>query len=91
MKRKINIKGITMVRCLMAVVTLTGCGSKNENVEKGMQQIAELNYQAALDCFDAAQKASENARLISRGRGIAYMGLTDYEHGGMLSDSFARK
>lgn len=79
MKRKISIKGITAACCLMAVMILTGCGSKNENVEKGMQQIAELNYQAALEYFDTAEKASENARLISRGRGIAYMGLTDYE------------
>lgn len=72
-------RGITLAACLALMAVLTGCGSDDENVKNGMQNIAELNYQAALQCFDAAEEASENLRLIARGRGIAYMGLTDYE------------
>lgn len=71
-------RGITLAACLVLMTALTACGSNNENVKKGMEQIAQLNYQAALECFDAAEEASENVRLIERGRGIAYMGLTDY-------------
>ena len=29
--------------------------------------------------LDAAEEAGENKRLIERSRGIAYMGLTEYE------------
>lgn len=63
----------------MLMGAFTGCGSNNENVEAGMKLIGELDYQAALTEFEEAEAASENPRLIARGRGIAYMGLTDYE------------
>ena len=68
---------------LMSAVTLlglTGCGNTNEKVQSGMQAISELQYENALTLFEEAQAASENERLIARGRGIAYMGLTDYEN-----------
>ncbi len=71
-------KGI-MALCALLAALLTGCGSGDTNVQKGMQAIAELNYQEALAQFDLAQEEGEDARLIARGRGIAYMGLTDYE------------
>ncbi|MCR5753678.1 MAG: tetratricopeptide repeat protein [Acetatifactor sp.] len=64
----------------MAVaMTLTGCGSDNEKINDGMQLIKQLDYQGALEAFEEAAARSENERLIERGRGIAYMGLTDYE------------
>lgn len=72
-------KGLNMVGCLLLMGILTGCGSANENVDEGMKLIGELDYQGALAEFDEAEELSENARLIARGRGIAYMGLTDYE------------
>lgn len=72
-------RGIMLTVCVTMMTMLTGCGNKNENVDNGMQQITELNYQAALECFETAEEASENSRLIARGRGIAYMGLTDYK------------
>lgn len=72
-------KGMGLVCCLTIMGILTGCGSSNENVDKGMQLIGELDYQGALAQFDEAEAVHENVRLIARGRGIAYMGLTDYE------------
>jgi len=57
----------------------TGCGSNNQKVEEGMKLIEELDYQGALALFDEAAEGSENARLIARGKGIAYMGLADYD------------
>lgn len=72
-------KGIGLAAGLLLTVLLTGCGSADENVKNGMQCISEMDYQGALECFDAAQQASENERLIARGRGIACMGMTDYE------------
>lgn len=72
-------RGICMTGCLMLVGFLAGCGSKDENVSEGMKLVEALDYQGALAEFDEAESCSENARLIARGRGIAYMGLTDYE------------
>lgn len=57
---------------------LSGCGG-NENITQGMQHIKDLNYQAALESFDLAKDAGENEKLIARGRGIAQMGLIQYE------------
>lgn len=72
-------KGVGIVGCLVLMGILTGCGSESENVAEGMKLIGELNYQGALKEFDEAEQLSENARLIARGRGIAYMGMMDYE------------
>lgn len=72
-------KGIATAGCLVVMALLTGCGSQNEKVSEGMKLIGELDYQGALAQFEEAEKLSENARLIARGRGIAYMGITDYE------------
>lgn len=57
---------------------LSGCGTSNDNVSAGMQAIQNLDYQAALASFEEAIAQGENQRLICRGMGIAYMGMTDY-------------
>ena len=70
---------------LVAVLSLSfgmlvGCGSSGENINvaEGMVKIQQLDYQGALESFEAAIEAGENERLTYRGIGIAYMGLTDY-------------
>lgn len=64
---------------LAVMMLLAGCGTGNEKVAQGMQAIAKLDYETAIASFEAAAEAGESSRLISRGLGIAYMGLTDYE------------
>lgn len=61
------------------VLALGGCGSSGARTSGAMQMIGELNYEGALEQLDLAEKNGENARLVDRARGIAYMGLTDYE------------
>ncbi|MDE6127679.1 MAG: tetratricopeptide repeat protein, partial [Lachnospiraceae bacterium] len=63
------------------LIVFSGCGKRGagSGVEEGMQYIAAMNYSAALDSFTAAEASGEDARLIARGRGIACIGLTDYE------------
>ena len=58
-----------------------GCGNSNENVNvsKGMDKIEQMDYNGAIESFEQALEAEENERLIYRGMGIAYMGLTDYD------------
>lgn len=57
---------------------LTGCGSDNSNIAEGMKFIKELDYSSALECFALAKEAGEDEKLLARGEGIAYMGLTQY-------------
>lgn len=72
-------KGLLLAAGFLLTGILTGCGSSTEKVQKGMELIGNLDYQGALAQFEEAQADGENQRLIDRGRGIAYMGLTDYE------------
>lgn len=72
-------KGLVLSAALVLAEVLAGCGGKSENVAEGMRLIGELNYQGALTEFEEAAGLAENERLIARGRGIAYMGMMDYE------------
>ena len=58
---------------------LTGCGNDTTKITEGMQLVETLDYQGALTAFDEAEAQKENSRLIARGRGIASMGLTEYD------------
>lgn len=70
-------------RCLLAVavmaVTMTGCGGEGERTQGAMQLIQDLDYRGALEQLELAEENGENARLVNRARGIACMGLTEYE------------
>ena len=63
--------------CLMGI--LAGCGETEEKIANATVMIQAMDYSGALAELDAAEEAGENERLINRSRGIAYMGLTDYE------------
>lgn len=73
-----TVKYRTAAAGIFLIMALTGCGSR-EQTDQGMQAIKDMDYQTALSFFDAASEAGEDERLIARGQGIAYMGLTDYE------------
>lgn len=64
---------------LLIVLCLGGCGRTGENIQAAMQKIQSLDYEGALGLLDAAEEEGENLRLVNRARGIAYMGLIDYE------------
>lgn len=64
--------------CLSAIGMLAGCGQAGEKTRSAMELISSFDYQGALAELDAAEEEDENARLINRARGIAYMGLTEY-------------
>lgn len=74
-----NKIGICLCGLLFSAV-LTGCSETNENLAQAADQIGALSYADALELLDAAEEAGENERLIARYRGIAYMGLTEYEN-----------
>ena len=60
-------------------VLLTGCGQMEEKTQDAMTMIRNLDYQGALAELDVAEESGENIRLINRARGIAHMGLTEYD------------
>lgn len=77
MKKK-GIYTVLLLTCGM----LAGCGKKqaNTNLLEGMNCIEELNYQSALEAFSQGHISDEDAELLYRGEGIAYMGLSQYEN-----------
>ena len=72
---KLFLLGIGMV------LGFAGCGNSagRANIDAGMDAIVAMDYVAAMESFQMAADKGESARLIARGRGIASMGLTDYE------------
>lgn len=82
MKRYIKY-GRTIRGCMLALAAaavLGGCGKKQENtnLSEGMAHLEQYEYQAALECFEAATLYNEDKQLILRGEGLAYMGIGDY-------------
>lgn len=77
---KMKKKGL-LISALIALL-LTGCGGeeKEDNISAGMEAIQNLEYETALQLFDAALEANENERQLCRGMGLAYMGLSEYEN-----------
>ena len=75
----IRKKTLVMSVCAALMVTLAGCGRAGERTQGAMQLIQNLDYRGALEQLDLAEEGGENDRLVNRARGIACMGLTDYE------------
>lgn len=78
-KKKYTYRGMLMVMGVLAAGLLTGCGAKNEALQNGMAQVQALEYEEALNSFTEAAESGADERLVSRGQGLAYMGLTQYE------------
>lgn len=78
--RAIRKKGWYLALAGMTLSLLTACGAaKTEQTDQAMQKIEEMDYEGALLLFDTALVGKEDPQMISRGKGIAYMGLTQYE------------
>lgn len=75
----IRKKGLFVAGGVILMMLFSGCNDAGEKVTEGMQMVTTLQYEDALTVFDEAYELQENERLIARGKGIAYMGLADYE------------
>ena len=76
---RLGKKWICGAVCVLLAGAFTGCGEKNEAFENAMALVQSLDYEEALAQFEEAENTGANGRLVNRGRGIAYMGLTDYD------------
>lgn len=65
----------------MMMFALSGCNTNKstENIKQGFEAITALEYEEALTFFASAAEAGEDVQQISRGQGIAYLGLAKYE------------
>lgn len=78
--KKQRIKNTALFAMLLACFILAGCGgSKTPSIDEGMKAVEALDYGTALECFDKAMADGEDLRLLYRGQGLAYMGLTQYD------------
>lgn len=71
-----------LIILIMTIVTITGCGKTNEEpsyTKQGMDAIDNKSYDEALTYFETAANKNEDAQLVFRGKGIAYIGKGDYE------------
>ncbi|MCM1136177.1 MAG: tetratricopeptide repeat protein [Clostridium sp.] len=80
MEKRIKNKCAAAAFVMAAVILAGGCGltDKNTNISAGMEAVAALEYDGALESFAAAKEAGEDLRLACRGEGLAYMGKTMY-------------
>ena len=76
---RLGKKWICGAVCVLLAGACPGCGEKNEAFENAMALVQSLDYEEALAQFEEAENTGANGRLVNRGRGIAYMGLTDYD------------
>lgn len=81
-KNKIKcVNKILLLLFALVCCLLTGCGNKiKSNYKLGAEYISEEKYQDALLCLEQAEKDGISIKNIYRLRGIAYIGLCDYEN-----------
>lgn len=67
---------------VLVMLLCAGCGAKEntDNVSMGMEAVQNLEYEAALQYFNTALEENEDERLLCRGMGLAYMGLSQYDN-----------
>ncbi len=79
MKRSIRLSFLFAV--IIGTALLVGCSFPSE--EKGLKEAFELietgEYEEAMAKLEEAEKKGSDAELVLRGKGIASMGLSDYE------------
>ncbi len=79
MKRSLKLSFLSAA--IMGTALLAGCSFPHE--EKGVKEAFALietgEYKKAMAKLDEAEKNGEDAQLVLRGKGIASMGLSDYE------------
>lgn len=73
--------GRTTALAVCLCMGLAGCGAaaQEPNVTAGMKAIEALDYEAAQTDFEKALVAGEDASLVYRGQGIAWMGSAQYD------------
>ena len=75
--KKLRLFTISVVMLMFCVAC--GAKEKTDNISLGMEAVQNLAYEEALQYFNTALEEKEDERLVCRGMGLAYMGLSKYE------------
>lgn len=75
---RIGARAVLAALVLMLCI-MTGCAGRTDYLHEANNLIENGSYPEAIEKLDSAEKSGENSRLVHRSRGIAYMGLSDYE------------
>lgn len=72
---------VTCVLILGLAASICGCNSDKElnSYEQGIQALNNQQFKEALDCFNAYEATGKNLGLTYRGKGMAYLGLGEYD------------
>ncbi len=78
---KVSTRILTLIFITAACLVLTSCGfsSMGSDTKEAMTSIGNGDYSGALEKLKSAEKAGENKKMIYRARGMADMGLSDYQ------------
>lgn len=70
-----------LTTAVIILMLCTGCGTEEttDNYTAGMEAIQNLEYKEAIEYFNAASEDNADDRLLNRGLGLAYMGMSQYE------------
>lgn len=79
-RRRIVAVRFYMAAGALMCILLCACGAKEQvsYTKQGMEAVAALEYDEALTLFKNGQEQGEDERLLYRGMGLAYIGLTQY-------------
>ncbi len=74
-------KAAALIVMLGALLMGSGCGSiaGHKNTDLGLAYIENHEYEEAAACFDAAEAAGENQRVLYRAKGILEKNLGEYD------------
>lgn len=72
-------KKVYLPLILLGILMMTGCNSEHPKTSEGFELVNTKEYSKAVTFFDEAQRLGEEEKLILRGKGIAYLGMNDYD------------
>ncbi len=80
-KKRANLIKYMLLTMVVCSLFAAGCNipKTKGNTKAAMELISALDYESALTALEEAEAQGENGALIARARGIANLGLTNYE------------
>lgn len=71
-----------IIACVVISTVICGCNNDKElsSYEQGVKALENQQFSEALACFNACETSGEDKQLTYRGKGLAYLGLSQYDN-----------
>lgn len=76
---KHRMKWVGILLSMAIAFSFCACGEVEKYTAEATKCIRDLDYPGALELLKLAEEAGENQRVVERSKGLAFMGLTEYE------------